>query len=112
MYAMATSGWRRKTARLAVAATLLLTSAALPALDGDMFLGGERIEAEHSSSACAYLHDHVLCVQWAGSRWLATPERTGLLRTQILAHSQDARTDLIPAVALRIRPNSRAPPTT
>lgn len=108
---MATFGWLRKTANLAVGASILLTSATLPMLDRDMFLTGQRIEQEHSPSGCAYVHHHVFCVQLAGSRWIATAPRPASLLGQVVDYPDDAPAQVVLAAAPLNRPNSRAPPS-
>jgi len=111
MYPMATSAWLRKTASLAAGVALLLTSAALPILDQDMFLTGQRIEAEHSSSGCAYVHDHMVCVQLAGSRWIAaTPDPTPA-GAAVLRFEEVIPPRLQPVSIASLRPHSRAPPS-
>lgn len=108
---MANSAWLRKTASVVVAATLLMTSAALPMMDLDMFQNGPRIEAEHSALGCAYVHNHVVCVQLAGSRWIAQTPTSGLAGARVLSYQDMVPPRLAPVLIPSLRPFSRAPPS-
>lgn len=110
MYAMVTFRWLRRAAHVVVSAALLLT-AVLPALDRDMVRTGQRIETEHSSSACGYTHDHMLCVQWAGTRLIAAAPRPDTTAGEVVGHQEPPTTEFALASTPRVRPGSRAPPT-
>ena len=112
MFSMTTRRSKRLWAAvfLAASASLVGTSAALPALDRDLYSTGTVIETEHDAGTCAVAHNHALCMAWVGSKFLSTvdhsvrPADSGV--TLVATESPEL---LHSATGLRPT-NSRAPP--
>ena len=96
---------------LAATVSLVGTSAAIAALDAELYSAYAVIETEHDARVCGSAHDHALCVVWSGSKLhmaQARPVPPGAPRVIRVAIESP---DLFHSVQDVLPANSRAPPT-
>lgn len=100
----------KKGAALVLPLLLVASSVVVPTLDRDLFGTFPVLEAEHHPSTCVVGHDHTICQQAGGGRWIqASPTTPWVLDGRALSLPLDL--DPRPATAFAATSSlPRAPP--